>query len=198
MVKKSTEQQFPTAMLTLAYWYEEGKAVTKDPQKAQKIYLELAEKNHPQALYLLGYQSATGMYDKVNYPQAFQYFTRAAEQGFSPAQNSLGMLYLTGQGTEKDPQAAIKWLTLAVPSKVRLPHNLILRLSMLAVMALKLTRLKPVTGLSKRRSKIVLMPNMQQGHATSMGWGLKPMIKKRYVGISLPPLKVMNELQKKY
>ncbi|MCB6144889.1 sel1 repeat family protein [Providencia rettgeri] len=83
-LKKAAEQHFQPAMLTLAYWYEEGKAITKDPQKAQKIYLALAEENHPQALYLLGYQAAVGMYDKVNYPLAFQYFTRAAELGFSP------------------------------------------------------------------------------------------------------------------
>lgn len=112
-LKKAAEQHFQPAMLTLAYWYEEGKAVTKDPQKAQKIYLALAEQNHPQALYLLGYQAATGMYDKVDYALAFDYFTRAAELGFSPAQNSLGMLYLTGQGTKKNTQSAIKWLTLA-------------------------------------------------------------------------------------
>ncbi|NHX33950.1 sel1 repeat family protein, partial [Escherichia coli] len=55
-LEKAAEQHFQPAMLPLAYWYEEGKAVTKDQQKAQKIYLALAEKNHPQALYLLGYQ----------------------------------------------------------------------------------------------------------------------------------------------
>ncbi len=58
--------------------------LSQKTRKKPKIYLALAEENHPQALYLLGYQAAVGMYDKVNYPLAFQYFTRAAELGFSP------------------------------------------------------------------------------------------------------------------
>lgn len=112
-LEAAAAQQFPAAQLTLAYWYEQGTAGNKDPQKSHAIYLALAEKNHPQALYILGYQAATGMYEKINYPLAFQYFTRSAELGFSPAQNSLGMLYLAGQGTKRDTVSAIKWLTLA-------------------------------------------------------------------------------------
>lgn len=110
---KAAAQRFQPAELVLAYWYEKGIAATEDAQKSQQIYLALAKQNQPQALYLLGYQAATGMYDKVNYAQAYQYFSRSAQLGFSPAQNSLGMLYLHGQGITKDVPSAIKWLTLA-------------------------------------------------------------------------------------
>lgn len=95
---KAAAQHFQPAELMLAYWYEKGIAVTEAPQKAQQIYQSLAKQNNPQALYLLGYQAATGMYDKADYQQAYQYFSRSAQLGFSPAQNSLGMLYLHGQG----------------------------------------------------------------------------------------------------
>ncbi|WP_040690881.1 tetratricopeptide repeat protein [Providencia burhodogranariea] len=112
-LEKAAAQHFQPAELMLAYWYEKGVAITEDPQKSQQIYLSLAKKNNPQALYLLGYQAATGMYDNVNYQQAYQYFSRSAQLAFSPAQNSLGMLYLHGQGVKKDVPSAIKWLTLA-------------------------------------------------------------------------------------
>ncbi|MGO2346411.1 MAG: tetratricopeptide repeat protein, partial [Providencia sp.] len=43
-LQKAAQQDFPAALITLAYWYEKGTAVTEDPKKAEKIYLSLAQK----------------------------------------------------------------------------------------------------------------------------------------------------------
>lgn len=46
--------------------------------------------------------------------QAVAWLARAAEQGFPPAQNSLGLMYLKGEGVPKDYRQAYFWLELAV------------------------------------------------------------------------------------
>jgi TPR repeat protein len=39
---------------------------------------------------------------------------RAAKQGYAPAQNSLGLMYLNGEGVAANPQLAYVWLERAV------------------------------------------------------------------------------------
>lgn len=48
-----------------------------------------------------------------NYDKAFAEFTLAAEQGLDLAQYNLGILYYTGQGTQRDYDLAFKWTELA-------------------------------------------------------------------------------------
>ena len=43
--------------------------------------------------------------------QSVQWFTKAAEQGYSYAQNSLGRCYVNGIGVVKDEKEAVKWYT---------------------------------------------------------------------------------------
>ena len=42
--------------------------------------------------------------------QALDWYRKSAEQGFAPAQYSLGMMYLQGRGTEQDNGQAKIWL----------------------------------------------------------------------------------------
>ncbi|MGS0367861.1 tetratricopeptide repeat protein, partial [Escherichia coli] len=59
------------------------------------------------------YQLATGKYQPIDYTQAYNYFTLAAQQGLAQAEYSLGMLYLQGRGVTANPVQAKNWLTKA-------------------------------------------------------------------------------------
>ena len=44
-----------------------------------------------------------------NYREALEWYRKAAEQGYAPAQVNLGSLYAEGQGTPQDFQEALRW-----------------------------------------------------------------------------------------
>src|SRR5258707_15092327 len=54
-----------------------------------------------------------------NYTEAAMWYRRAAEQGDSLAQYSLGLLYDRGQGVPRDIVEASKWLNLATAAAPR-------------------------------------------------------------------------------
>ena len=45
--------------------------------------------------------------------EAVKWFTAAAKQGYTQAQNNLGLCYLEGNGVDQNPGEAVKWLTTA-------------------------------------------------------------------------------------
>ena len=61
--------------------------------------------------YNLGVMSFYGFGVPKDYEQAFKWFTKAAEQGYSYAQGSLGVMYENGIGCIKDYEQAVKWYT---------------------------------------------------------------------------------------
>ena len=46
-----------------------------------------------------------------------EWFRRAAEAGFAPAQFQLGVLYCVGRGVEKNLEDAVRWYELAAAQK---------------------------------------------------------------------------------
>jgi hypothetical protein len=48
-----------------------------------------------------------------DYETAMKWYTLAAEQGNTDAQNSLGVMYDNGEGVPQDYKVAVKWYTLA-------------------------------------------------------------------------------------
>ncbi len=52
-------------------------------------------------------------YNRGDYAVALRVFLPLADQGFSPAQGILGIMYEQGQGTPQDTAEAVKWLRLA-------------------------------------------------------------------------------------
>ena len=44
-----------------------------------------------------------------NYTEALQWYLKAAEGGFSPAQNRLGEMYYTGRGVRQNSVIAKEW-----------------------------------------------------------------------------------------
>ncbi len=51
--------------------------------------------------------------DRQGDPEAVKWYRKNAEQGSVYAQYDLGMCYMEGKGTEKNPQEALKWLSKA-------------------------------------------------------------------------------------
>lgn len=55
-----------------------------------------------------------------NFPQAIEFYTKAADAGYAPALNALGALYDGGYGVEDDPVEAARYYTLAADAGLTL------------------------------------------------------------------------------
>lgn len=55
-----------------------------------------AEQGDAEAQFTLGYRYRYGKKAKKNFAKAIEWYTKAAEQGHSPAQNNLGVCYNHG------------------------------------------------------------------------------------------------------
>ncbi|MBR91122.1 MAG: hypothetical protein CMO66_07680 [Verrucomicrobiales bacterium] len=62
---------------------------------------------------MLGWMYENGRGVKQNFALAAEWYRRAALQGLSVGQISLGLFYFHGAGVEKDPVKAYKWLLLS-------------------------------------------------------------------------------------
>ncbi|OFE12163.1 hypothetical protein PHACT_02630 [Pseudohongiella acticola] len=65
------------------------------------------------------YATGIAAYEAGDYQQALLAFEVDANNGHARAQERLGNMYRTGQGTRPDPVVAIKWLTLAYTNGLR-------------------------------------------------------------------------------
>ena len=61
----------------------------------------------------LQFQLARGYHKSRQYREAANYYRKAGEQGFAPAQMTLGYFYANGLGVLQDPAMAAKWLRAA-------------------------------------------------------------------------------------
>lgn len=109
---KAAEGQDADGMYFLAECYlspDSSKGVLRNPQRAFELLTTASDlKNHPRAMNLLGDIYKKGIPDvvKVDYSKAFDLFTKASDRGLLDAQGNLGVLYMNGQGVEKDPAKA--------------------------------------------------------------------------------------------
>lgn len=90
------------AMLMLGYNYGKGIGVKEDETKA----LEWFEKAANLGDVTSQYNVALTYYYQKKYKVAAKWFQKAADQGYSDAQNYLGTMYENGLGVEKDRQEA--------------------------------------------------------------------------------------------
>ena len=64
-------------------------------------------------------------YQQGNHAKAFEWYTKAAHQGFAAAQFYLGVMYEQGQGVRQDDQKAVEWYTKAAnQGNAKAQHNL--------------------------------------------------------------------------
>lgn len=106
--KGNAEAQFQYALLL-----EQGIAPSKNPEEAARNAFAMARRaarqNHLKAIHLVGNYYARGYGVKLDWKEAFGYFTKAAEMGLPEAEYKLGWCYLNGKGTTKNPAQALKW-----------------------------------------------------------------------------------------
>jgi type IV secretory pathway TraG/TraD family ATPase VirD4/TPR repeat protein len=74
----------------------------------------LLVQNAPEAQFWLGVIQARGHIGPVNYPAAYGWFVKAANQNYAPAKTWLGMMYVNGLGRPTDYVEARRWLQMAV------------------------------------------------------------------------------------
>jgi TPR repeat protein len=100
-----------------SYWYEKALFLTDDSQ-----YLECfqcleravaADSSHVQSLYAIAHHYMHGFGVQKDLPTASKWLRRAAELGFSPAQDKLGLMYEHGAGVARNWREAAKWYLMA-------------------------------------------------------------------------------------
>ncbi|MDH5256631.1 MAG: sel1 repeat family protein [Gammaproteobacteria bacterium] len=88
-LKKSAEQSYPPALISLAKIYEAGILAPKSYEKAFLSYQTAANLNDASAQYALGRMYQAGIGTTINRQLAFRWFEKAASQGLREAEQAL-------------------------------------------------------------------------------------------------------------
>jgi uncharacterized protein len=86
--------------------------VFQKPPKAAGHLLEIlrkAEAGDRAAQFDAGLAFETGAGTAQDYPEAVNWYRKAANLGYPPAQNNLGGMYLRGFGVAQDDNEALRW-----------------------------------------------------------------------------------------
>ena len=97
-----------TAANSMGRLYYFGMGVPQSYPLARKYLIIAANKADADAQELLGYIATFGG-NKIDYPEAFKWVSKAANQGMSSCQSSLGDMYFTGNGVSRDVDQSFKW-----------------------------------------------------------------------------------------
>ncbi|KAG9062195.1 hypothetical protein KI688_006527 [Linnemannia hyalina] len=118
------------AQVALGDRYKDGREVHQDHHAALDWYLKAAERHHPRAQYNIGLlyekeHDEEGDYREENYREeddgegddavlqdgtnAFEWFLKAALQGYADAQAKVSQAYTNGAGISKDNIKAMEW-----------------------------------------------------------------------------------------
>ncbi len=96
--------------------YKWGDGVDKDEQKANQMFedlypqlLQLATDGDAEAQSIIGNYYSNGYFVDKDKKQAFEWYTKSAEQGNAIAQYNLGVCYYNGQGVAQDYTKAVEW-----------------------------------------------------------------------------------------
>lgn len=100
--KELVERESVLGKMWLGWLYETGRGVAVDAEQARRWYESAAESNWPVAQhYLAHYLLYTG-----DQPNAFQWLSAAAAQGYPPAIMRLSFAYRDGAGVRRDNNQA--------------------------------------------------------------------------------------------
>ena len=72
---------------------------------------EAVKQGNAAAQYLLGKDYTKG--DRLDYVEAFKWYSKAAEQGYVQAQFELGKCHEQGKGVRQDAEEALEWYSIA-------------------------------------------------------------------------------------
>lgn len=107
-VKKAVELEDPNALFCMADIYFNGlEGISKDEDKAKKLYERASELDHIEATVALGALHYNGLAGyRKDRSKAFELYNKAAEQGSLDAWRNLASMYYLGDGIEKSEEMA--------------------------------------------------------------------------------------------
>ncbi len=97
----------------LGYMYDVGEGVNVDKPLAMALYRRAWRKGS----YAAAANIAILYREQGKYRTMFRWFAKVAEAGDGSAQLHMAKCYLSGQGVRKNPQAALRYLAMAVKSE---------------------------------------------------------------------------------
>ena len=108
--QRAADLQDPRGMYFLADSYLQGKGVAKDPSHAVELLKQAAANKNALAMRLLGdfYKNGIRPVIDKNLGEAFRLFSSASDLGELEARGNLGVLFLNGDGVEKDEKQAVE------------------------------------------------------------------------------------------
>lgn len=109
LFKEAANEGNTEAQTNLAWMYYAGIGVKEDKQLAISWYTKSANQGSNLSKYNLAY---IYLFDK-NYLEALHWFEEASKQGFVPAWNDLGSIYMNGWGVDKNPKISIQYFKMA-------------------------------------------------------------------------------------
>jgi len=114
---KAAAQGYAEAQTALGHIYAEGLGVEPDPVEARKWYTQAADRGEADALHWIGTSYLNGDSAPRTVGEgmeasakAFEAFSKAASAGYPPAEFNLGMMRLTGQAGDANPQEAFAFI----------------------------------------------------------------------------------------
>lgn len=105
----AAEKGHRKAWLNVAYMYEKGIGIPKDPAEAFRWYRKAAEEGHLESQYQLGRHLYHGIGVEKDRNAAAKWVLKAAERGHAASQYSLGWMYANGTGLQKEADKAASW-----------------------------------------------------------------------------------------
>jgi TPR repeat protein len=113
LYQQAADQNFAPAQFRLGSLYEKGIGVSKDQEKARKLYLSAASLGHAKSMHNLAVLNADNSEGKADLRASAQWFRRAAEHGIADSQFNLAVLHARGMGVEQSLTESYKWFALA-------------------------------------------------------------------------------------
>ena len=112
LTEKARDGDYESQRL-LAYAYEKGYAVARDPATARRWFILAAEHGSGELQFHLAGLYRRGFGGPPDAGQGFKWMLRAAQQGHLTAEFNLSTMYANALGTERNLAEAEKWLRTA-------------------------------------------------------------------------------------
>lgn len=109
-LEKAAKAGDAQAFYNLGIFYQEGKAVPRDPEQAVAFYKRGAQKGSVLAAFNLAQAYRKGEGAAVDYAQAARWYEFAVKRGDYRAGNELGLLYVEGKGVRADRIEGFAWI----------------------------------------------------------------------------------------
>jgi TPR repeat protein len=113
--KKSADAGEVIAQLNLGDALFNGDSVQENRAEALALFRKAADQNSA-----MGYNDLGAWYFNSDPDQAAKHYLKAAQLGYAPAAETIGLFYRDGRGVDPDPLEAVRWLS--VSERVGLHH----------------------------------------------------------------------------